>query len=201
LRPFWHPLSALLLTDPPSYATPGMIRIFLRGPEDLELRKPVTLTWILEGALRNQALTVHQNVGGSWVALGGTRTPVGDDIALVVSVDRLGLFALRSEAASGDGTVIGGLQAEPRLLQPRQGPAMSISFELGQSSGVRAVVYSRSGRARRVLADGLQLGPGRQVLLWDGRDSESEIVAEGLYIVAVEAGGETMKQVVTVGRY
>ncbi len=45
MRPFWHPLSTLLLADPPSYATPGMIRMFLRGPAGLELRYAGDRMW------------------------------------------------------------------------------------------------------------------------------------------------------------
>lgn len=45
MKPFWHPVSALLLTDPPSYATAGMIRIFLRGSEGLELQYAGDRLW------------------------------------------------------------------------------------------------------------------------------------------------------------
>lgn len=63
MRPFWHPLSALLLTDPPSYATPGMIRMFLRGPEGLELRYAGDRMW--PAVAQGQRVVVHPPPGGA----------------------------------------------------------------------------------------------------------------------------------------
>jgi hypothetical protein len=61
------------------------------------------------------------------------------------------------------------------------------------------MVYNRAGRPRRVILDGTQLGSGQQVVYWDGRDRDGELVASALYIIVVEAGGERVTKVVTVG--
>ncbi len=62
MRPFWHPLSALLLADPPSYATPGMIRMFLRGAEGLELRYAGDRMW--PAVEQGQRVVVQSPPGG-----------------------------------------------------------------------------------------------------------------------------------------
>ncbi len=44
------------------------------------------------------------------------------------------------------------------------------------------------------------MAPGRNSVLWDGRDEEEDIVASGLYIVVVSAGDERAEKVVAVVR-
>jgi hypothetical protein len=45
VRPFWHPLSSVDLSDPPSFATPVLIRLFARAPEGLALRYAGDRMW------------------------------------------------------------------------------------------------------------------------------------------------------------
>jgi hypothetical protein len=44
------------------------------------------------------------------------------------------------------------------------------------------------------------MGAGQQVVYWDGRDRDGQVVASALYIICVEAGGERVTKVVTVGQ-
>ena len=37
MRPFWHPLSTILLRDPPCFATPAVLRMMLQAAPDVEL--------------------------------------------------------------------------------------------------------------------------------------------------------------------
>ncbi len=38
MRPFWHPVSALVLSDPPTLASPTLVKLLLRSQGSLELR-------------------------------------------------------------------------------------------------------------------------------------------------------------------
>ena len=44
----------------------------------------------------------------------------------------------------------------------------------------------------------MSLFPGSNVVSWAGRDEESRMVHDGVYIVVVEAGGKSAKKIVTV---
>jgi hypothetical protein len=77
-------------------------------------------------------------------------------------------------------------------------PAMTISFELAAAGPVRVTVHSLDGGLVRTLQDG-ELGSGRQLLVWRGRDEAGRPVASGTYICRVRAGAQasTTKLVVT----
>jgi hypothetical protein len=174
------------------------------GPEELKLRKRSALRLnVPPDAEDPTQWSIHRHDGSQWVQLGGTLESGGSDYSVSVAVDALGLYALRAPTPPPtSSTVISALSAEPRHLQPRTGTVqeMSISFVLGRSAPVTARVYNRAGRARRVLVDGRDMGAGEQVLYWDGRDENGDVVASALYILCVEAEGERVTQVVTVGR-
>jgi hypothetical protein len=44
------------------------------------------------------------------------------------------------------------------------------------------------------------MAPGRNTLVWDGRDDDADIVASGLYVVVVTAGDTQAEKVVAVVR-
>ena len=116
--------------------------------------------------------------------------------------DRLGRYALRTTSTAPSNTaVISQIEAEPRHFKPRTGSVdrVSVSFVLGQPANVTAMVYNRAGRPRRVILEGAQMGAGQQVVYWDGRDQDGQVVASALYVICVEAAGERVTKVVTVG--
>jgi ligand-binding sensor domain-containing protein len=177
---------------------------FATGPTDLQLRKVGTLQLALPAGVEDSGnLSIHREVDGSWVPLGGTRENRADGVFYSVAVDRLGRYSLRTASTPPSNTaVISQLQAEPRHFKPRTGSVdrVSVSFVLGQPASVTAMVYNRAGRPRRVLVEGASMGAGQQVVYWDGRDRDGQVVASALYIICVEAGGERVTKVVTVGQ-
>ena len=61
-------------------------------------------------------------------------------------------------------------------------------------------MHDRSGRIVRRVFDG-SLGPGRNVVDWDGRDGNGSVVPSGVYLVTVKAEGATdVKSVAVVNR-
>ena len=61
-------------------------------------------------------------------------------------------------------------------------------------------VYNASGRLERVIVRDQPMAPGRVALQWDGHDEDQGVVASGLYIVVVNAGGSQQDKVVAVVR-
>jgi flagellar hook assembly protein FlgD len=111
-----------------------------------------------------------------------------------------GKYAVYAEGIdeSGEGTLTA-LSLTPRVFSPRGSFANSeaaVSFVLGRSGPVTVKVYNRAGRVVREVVSGEYLGAGANLVRWDGRDGNGDIVGEGLYLVSVEALGQ--KQVKTV---
>jgi flagellar hook assembly protein FlgD len=61
-------------------------------------------------------------------------------------------------------------------------------------------VYNRAGRLVREVVAGQSFGPGANLVRWDGRDREGSVVADGIYLVTVEALGQTRTQTLAVVR-
>jgi flagellar hook assembly protein FlgD len=50
----------------------------------------------------------------------------------------------------------------------------------------------------RTLADGLMLPAGSNVLRWDGRNRDGQMVQEGIYVISIEALGDTQTKTLAV---
>jgi ligand-binding sensor domain-containing protein len=171
---------------------------FELSAEQTSFDKPVVLR-IEPGAPAAEDAAIYMDEDGVWKRLGGTAA----DGAWDVAVHRPGRFALRADAGEPTaGGKLSALSANPRLLHSKSAGVdrMAISFRLGSAASIHASIYSRNGRPRRILADGMSLDAGTQVLYWDGRDEDGDFVPPSLYIVCVEAGGERLTQVISVGR-
>lgn len=68
-----------------------------------------------------------------------------------------------------------------------------ISFTLPKEQYVKAVIYNLLGQPVRVLVDGI-MQPGRQDLVWDGKNNEHNAVVSGVYLLVLETVTETRKQ-------
>jgi hypothetical protein len=190
---------------------PGGAQMVLPGYdiswEGAELAKQATLEMALgeEVAQRDPrdvlALYVLSE-GEDWQRLGGTVAPDGASIS--AAIDREGTYAVYSD--SGGPASGGGLSAvsfTPRVFSPAGGFAnteVAISFTLGRAGPVTARVYNRAGRLVSELASSLQMNAGANVVRWDGRDGDGTQVPDGLYLVTVEALGETQVQTLAVVR-
>ncbi len=69
----------------------------------------------------------------------------------------------------------------PNPFDPSIYPATAIAFDLDEEGQVRIVVYNLLGQPVRVLLD-LELGKGSHSAVWDGRDAQGQVVANGIYI-------------------
>ena len=186
----------------------GGTRLVLAGYEILwgssVLQKAATLQMSLAGAgssSEDERLALYfLGAGSSWERLGGTVEASGQSISSAVS--EAGRYAVFAEAAevSGSGG-IAGLALTPRVFSPGGTFASSeaaVSFVLGRAGAVTVKVYNRAGRLVREVASGQQMGAGANLVRWDGRDDGGAVVAEGLYLVSVEALGQKQAKTVSV---
>ena len=74
----------------------------------------------------------------------------------------------------------------------------TISFTLDQPANVSIKVYNVAGQLVEWIAQQQTFGSGKQAIRWNGRDSEGEVVATGLYIVTVTVGSQRQDKVVNV---
>jgi hypothetical protein len=192
----------------PATLPDGAIRVapgFAIGMEGVPLEKTAALDLSVSGAPAplGTRLTIYAaGEGGAWRRLGGTTDAAGTRIATPFSA--AGNFAIF--AAPGGASVAGGALAvslTPRVLSSRGAIAISsiqIGFVLARAGTVRVAVYNRAGRLVRVVMSGQELGPGTNLVSWNGQDEEHHAVEAGLYLVTVEALGETSTQTLGVVR-
>jgi hypothetical protein len=65
-------------------------------------------------------------------------------------------------------------------------PSTTIPFVLSVETSISLTILDVSGRSIATLAKDLSCPPGRMELSWDGRDSEGQLMASGLYFYRLE---------------
>jgi hypothetical protein len=96
-----------------------------------------------------------------------------------------------STVGIGDGPVAG-----LALTTPRPNPftgSTRIEFSLPQAGTARLDVFDARGRRIETLVSGSQPA-GRQVVVWNGRDSRGSAVASGVYLIRLQAGSQTLME-------
>jgi hypothetical protein len=137
-----------------------------------------------------------------WRRLGGTPDAAGARLATPFSAPgRFAVFASPDGVSAGTASL--SLSLTPRIFSSRgalASPTVRIGFVLARAGTVRVTIHNRAGRLVRVVVSGEALGPGSNLVSWDGRDEERHDVDAGLYLVTVEALGETRTQTLAVVR-
>jgi hypothetical protein len=70
---------------------------------------------------------------------------------------------------------------------------------LGGSARIRVEVFSAGGRLIRTLVSG-EVGRGRSIFTWDGRDEKGALAASGLYVFSIRSRGFCMTRKVVFAR-
>ncbi len=138
----------------------------------------------------------------TWRRLGGTVDPSAERISTPISEP--GRYAIYGETARVSGPpTLSDLVVTPRVFSPRGALASeeaAIGFTLGRSGPVMVKVYNRAGRLVREVASGQQMNAGANLVRWDGRDSDANLVQGGVYLVVVEALGRKEVKTLAVVR-
>ncbi|MEO5617131.1 MAG: two-component regulator propeller domain-containing protein [Candidatus Eisenbacteria bacterium] len=192
----------------PATLPDGAIRVapgFAVGMEGVPLEKTAALDLAVTGDAAppgTQLALYFSGDDGVWRRLGGTLDAAGTRLATPFSsAGNYAIFAASAGSAT-PGTSLA-LSLTPRIYSSRGALANStvrIGFVLARSGTVRLTIHNRAGRLVRVVMSGATLAQGTNLVSWDGRDEDRQDVEAGLYLVTVEALGETRTQTLGVVR-
>ncbi len=102
------------------------------------------------------------------------------------------LFFLFSYSVFASGIAF--LPYEKNEFSPFLGEKFIIPFELDRDADVAIEIYSPDGVLLRTLRSKKTLRKGKHTLEWDGKDSDSEVVADEAYNVVLKASNASYKE-------
>lgn len=126
---------------------------------------------------------------------------IGSGSLVEAALDDLVITAVYASATAAPATTPGAATAV-RLLPARPNPAAgatALTFALPTAGGVSLDVFDASGRLVRTLVHG-ERAAGTQTVAWDGRDAGGRLVAAGVYLARLEAGGRMERTRITLVR-
>lgn len=165
------------------------------------LDKVATMGFSNRSAPEGPLAVYYSSDGVDWSRLGGTR----EDGEISLAITTPGEYALFTDlgTAPDGGATLSPISFTPRVFSHTGSFAqdhLTIGFTLGKASPVTVRVYNRAGRLVREVVSGQAMLPGASLVRWDGRDRGGVPVADGIYIVTVEALGQTRKNTLAVVR-
>ncbi len=168
-----------------------------------QLDKPATLDLAVNDTSSTGSIAIWMEHGGEgWTRVGGTLDPARGRIAAAIT--GAGRYVLLHDTGTPGGPGgIGALELTPRVFSPSgtfADRSVAISFTLARAGAASVTVYNRAGRRIQRVVSGQQLGAGANLVRWDGRDEDGRVAEDGIYVVAVEALGETQKRTLAVVR-
>jgi hypothetical protein len=174
------------------------------GPAETILMKPVTLTFHYDDksvqGMNEMKLAVFYWNGTDWKRIGGTVDAKANKITTVIT--RFGRYAVKEDLSADVGKpTITEVNCQPRIFSPKGGgfdTRTAISFNLAHSAPVTIKIYNRAGKLKRLLEENKDMSRGVNVVYWDGRDDDKDIIASDLYIVTITAGDATVTKTVAV---
>ena len=190
--------------------TDGVLLAYQLEPSRLKFSsiKPFTLTISYRGIglTPDKQPLIFRRVDNSqqWKLIGGMVNTSQQTVSTVIN--QLGQYGIKEmvpiQADNSAQLLKESLTCQPRVFSPigRQVPntETTISFQLDKSAKVSIKVYNVAGRLVNWLAEERTFSEGKVALPWDGRDHNGQVVATGLYIVAVTVDGETQTKGVNV---
>jgi len=201
-------ISALDTSSVPASLPSGATRIhagYSMSWGEMRLEKPGAMEFALPPAAAlspgNAPALFFSGDGLEWLHSGGTFD--AQSRRLAATIREPGRYAVFAGSASVGAGVLSALSLVPRVFSPQGGFAardVAIGFTLGRAGPVTIRVYNRAGRLVRTVIGGLPLEAGANLVRWDGRDEDAAIVPDGIYLVAVEALGETQRRTLAVVR-
>jgi hypothetical protein len=127
--------------------------------------------------------------------MGGSQISVGGNSYMQVQIDTFGTygtFVTMDTTLMSDSIDVETIVCQPRIFSPGGSGSVfeftetNIIYSLERSEEVTARIFNLSGRLKRIIRPDFSSQTGHQVLNWDGKDSNGDIVPSGLYIVTLE---------------
>lgn len=200
-------ISPLLAGEVPADPGGGALLV-LNGYEvslgGVPLLKPALLELSTAGLSRpgSMHLAIYQSGSdGVWRHKGGTVESSGRITTTITEPGRFAVYAESTPLAGGGG--IARISMTPRVLSRSGGFSRSevaIGFELARAGAATVTIYNRAGRLVKEVASGIAAGTGANIVRWDGRNREGDPVVDGLYLIVVDALGETKTATLAVVR-
>jgi flagellar hook assembly protein FlgD len=121
---------------------------------------------------------------------------------IVTAITHFGKYAIKEDLlVNTDKLSIADVNCQPRIFSPESGgfgTHTAISFNLGKNARMTVKVYNRAGKLKRILEEDREMTQGVNVVYWDGKDNDNNIVGSDLYIVTITAGDATVTKTVAV---
>ena len=139
--------------------------------------------------------------------LGGSQISVSGNPYMQVQIDTFGTygaFVSMDSTLLSDSIDIESIVCQPRIFSPGGNGSVfeftetNIIYSLDQTEEVTARIFNLSGRLKRILRPEFPSRSGHQVMNWDGKDSDGDIVPSGLYIVTLEKEDKILRTTVGV---
>ena len=184
-------------------------------PFDLTLLKP----GILRIALRDTATADTLDTLGTLIPfigrisngeiynMGGSQLKINNDPYVQVQIDSLGIYGVfvSQIMLEYDSLRIDSLICQPRVFSPGGSGSVfeftetNILYDLEEpSDNVVVRIFNLSGRLKKTLKPQNVLQSGHQIINWNGKDYNNEIVPSGLYIVTLEKEDTILRTTVGV---
>ena len=139
--------------------------------------------------------------------MGGSQISINGDPFVQVQIDTFGTygaFVTMDTTLMSDSLDVETIVCQPRIFSPGGTGSVfeftetNIIYSLERSEEITARIFNLSGRLKRTIKPEFISEPGHQVINWDGKDSNGDIVPSGLYIVTLEKEDTILRTTVGV---
>ena len=139
--------------------------------------------------------------------LGGSQISVNGNPYMQVQIDTFGTygaFVTMDTTLKSDSIDVETIVCQPRIFSPGGTGSVfeftetNIIYSLQTSEDVTARIFNLSGRLKRTIKPEHPSQTGHQIMNWDGKDSNGDIVPSGLYIVTLEKKDTILRTTVGV---
>ena len=126
---------------------------------------------------------------------GGSQLKINNDPYMQVQIDSFGtygVFVTMDTTLLLDSIDVESIVCQPRIFSPGGSGSVfeftetNILYSISKSEDVTARIFNLSGRLKRTIKPKYATQAGQQIINWDGKDTNGNIVPSGLYIVTLE---------------
>ena len=185
------------LSFPQSHATVSVGYSTING--EVARGGPAAAPELAPGITPSQ-LALYWSNGVSWIKLGGALNITNQTVSVKTAF--LGNYQLRS-TPKATSLSLDKTNVYPRIITPNgDGLNDRVYFVLENPNNVvvRGEIFDREGRLVATLADPSLVGGIGTTLIWDGHDSNGNVVPGGAYIYRIQGEGHTLSGTVGVAR-